>query len=59
MRPGLITKEEYIKIIQSEDFGKNLEHAWVSDGSYIYYPISTYNKTWIEKQPFNYVMRGA
>jgi len=58
MKTGLLTKEEYIKIIESEDFEKNLEHAWVSDGEYIYYPISKYNKTWIEKQPFNYIIRG-
>jgi len=53
-----MTKEEYIKFIESEDFDRRIENAYVSDGKYGYYPISKYNKTWIEKQPFNYVVRG-
>jgi len=52
-----MTKEEYIKFIESENFVKTAEHAYVSDGEYYYYPISKYNKTWIEKQPFDYVVR--
>jgi len=52
-----MTKEEYIKFIESEDFIKASEQAYVSDGEYYYYPISKYNKNWIEKQPFEYVVR--
>ena len=56
MRP--IDKAEYIKFIQSEDFEKNLENAWVCDGEYYYYPVSKYNETWLNKQPFNYILRS-
>lgn len=52
-------KEEYIKIIERDDenFVKALEQAYVSDGEYYYYPITKFNRTWIEKQPFDYVVR--
>ena len=52
-----MTKEDYIKFIENEDFDKHLENAYVSDGEYGYYPISKYNRNWIEKQPFDYVIR--
>lgn len=52
-----MTKEEYIKFIESEEFDKRTENAYVSDGEYRYYPVSKYNKAWIEKQPFDYVVR--
>ena len=52
------TKEEYIKFIQEEDFERALENAWVSDGEYYYYPVSTYTEKWLHKQPFNYVIRS-
>ena len=35
------TKEEYIHFIQEDDFERALENAWVSDGEYYYYPVST------------------
>ena len=57
MKPYLIEKEDYIKIINSEDFERALEEAWVSDGEYYYYPVSTYTEKWIDKQPFTYIMR--
>lgn len=57
MKPYLIKKEDYIKIINSEDFERALEEAWVSDGEYYYYPVSTYTEKWIDKQPFTYIMR--
>lgn len=52
-------KEEYIKIVERDDenFVKALEQAYVSDGEYYYYPITKFNRTWIEKQPFDYVVR--
>jgi len=59
MKPALLTKEDYIKIIDSEDFERALENAWVSDGEYYYYPVSTYTEKWISKQPFNYILRSA
>ena len=53
-----MTKEEYIKFIESEDFDRHLENAYVSDGEYGYYPINKYTRNWLEKQPFDYVIRG-
>ena len=53
-----MTKEDYIKFIESDDFDKRLENACVSDGEYGYYPISKYSRAWIEKQPFDYVVRS-
>ena len=58
MKDRLLTKEEYIKIIKSDDFEKNLEAAWVSDGEYYYYPITKFSESWIMKQPFQYIIRN-
>lgn len=55
---NLMTKEEYIKFIDSEDFERNTEEAWVSDGEYYYYPITKFTANWIMKQPFDYVVRN-
>lgn len=57
MKERLIPKNKYIEFINGEDFDKHLEQAWVSDGEYYYYPISKYNEIWINKQPFDYVIR--
>ena len=54
-----MTKEDYIKFIESEEFDKRLENACVSDGEYGYYPVSKYSRQWIEKQPFNYIIRSC
>ena len=53
-----MTKEDYIKLTQEEDFDRQRENAYVSDGEYMYYPVSKFSKSWIEKQPFDYVVRG-
>lgn len=53
----LMTKEQYIDFINSEDFNKNTEHAYVSDGEYYYYSINKYSEQWLNKQPFDYVVR--
>ena len=53
-----MTKEDYIKFIESDEFDKRLENACVSDGEYGYYPVSKYSRAWIEKQPFNYIIRS-
>lgn len=55
----LMPKEEYIQIVERDDenFVKALEQVYVSDGEYYYYPITKFNRTWIEKQPFDYVVR--
>ena len=58
MRYNLVKKEDYIQFIESEAFERNLENAWVSDGEYYYYPISTYTEKWIRRQPFNYIIRN-
>lgn len=53
----LMTKEDYIKYIQSDEFDKNLEHAYVSDGEYYYYNVNKYSEQWLHKQPFDYIVR--
>ena len=58
MKSALLKKEEYIKIIEDENFERAIENAWVSDGEYYYYPVSTYTEKWLDKQPFNYVIRS-
>ena len=54
-----MTKDGYINFIESDEFEKNIENAYFSDGEYIYYPVSKYSKSWIEKQPFDYIVRGS
>lgn len=58
MKDSLLTKEEYINVLKSDDFHKSTEVAWVSDGEYYYYPVSKFNDTWINKQPFDYIIRN-
>ena len=58
MKDNLVRKEDYVKIIQQEDFEKNLENAWFSDGEYYYYPVSKFSESWIMRQPFDYVIRS-
>ena len=53
----LMTKEEYIEYINNEDFDKNIEHAFVSDGEYYYYSINKFTEQWLNKQSFEYVVR--
>ena len=54
-----MTKEDYIKIVEADDetFVRAIEEAYVSDGEYYYYPITKFTRNWIEKQPFDYVVR--
>lgn len=54
-----MTKEDYINFIKSEEFERVQENAYFTDGEYIYYPVSKFSKSWIEKQPFNYIVRGT
>ncbi len=51
--------EDYIDFVESEDFDKHSEQAYVSDGEYGYYPVSKYTRTWLEKQPFGYIVRSV
>ena len=51
-------KEEYIKFIESDEFEKAQENAYFTDGEYVYYPVSKYSRNWIEKQPFDYIVRS-
>ena len=53
----LITKESYLEIIADEDFDKNAEVAYVSDGEYYYYPINKFTESWLKKQPFDFIVR--
>ena len=54
----LMTKEDYITYIQSDDFDHMTENGWVSDGEYYYYAISRYTENWLRKQPFDYIVRS-
>lgn len=53
-----MTKEEYMNFIEQEDFVRAAEYAYVSDGEYYYYPVSKFTRNWLEKQPFNYIVRS-
>lgn len=53
----LMPKNEYIEFISSEEFDKNIEHAYVSDGEYYYYNVNKYSEQWLNKQPFDYIVR--
>ena len=53
-----MTKEDYIIFTESEDFERARENAYFTDGEYVYYPVSKFSKSWIEKQPFEYVVRS-
>lgn len=52
-----MTKDEYGDFIESEDFIKNAEQAYVSDGEYYYYKVNKFTRNWLEKQPFDYIVR--
>ena len=58
MKSSLMSKDNYIKLIQDEEFEHQFENAWVSDGEYYYYPVSKYTENWLMKQPFNYILRS-
>ena len=53
----LITMDEYVEFVNSEDFDKNAEDAYVSDGEYYYYSINKFTESWLRKQPFAYIVR--
>ena len=53
-----MTKEDYIIFTESEDFERARENAYFTDGEYVYYPVSKFSKSCIEKQPFEYVVRS-
>ena len=53
-----MSKEDYLQFIESDDFHRSIENAYFTDGEYIYYPVSKYSKSWIERQPFNYIVRN-
>lgn len=52
-----MAKEEYANFIESEDFIRNAEIAYVSDGEYYYYKVNKFTRNWLEKQPFDYIVR--
>ena len=53
-----MTKEDYMNFVESDEFEKRGEIAYVSDGEYGYYPVSKFTRAWLEKQPFKYIVRG-
>ena len=54
----IMTKEEYMDFIESEDFERSTESSYVSDGEYYYYPVSKFTRNWLMKQPFDYIVRS-
>ena len=52
-----MTKEDYITLISDEDFDRQHENAYFTDGEYVYYRVSKFSKNWIEKQPFDFIVR--
>ena len=57
-RDYFMTKEDYMNFVESDEFEKRGEVAYVSDGEYGYYPVSKFTRAWLEKQPFNYIVRN-
>lgn len=59
-RDIFMAKDDYIDMIEDTDdmtSFKAAERAYVSDGEYYYYPIAKYTRAWLEKQPFDYIVR--
>lgn len=54
----IMTKEEYMDFVESEDFERSTESSYVSDGEYYYYPVSKFTRNWLMKQPFDYIVRS-
>lgn len=54
----IMTKEEYMDFVESEDFERSTESSYVSDGEYYYYPVSKFTRNWLMKQPLNYIVRS-
>ena len=52
----LFEVEEFLQKMEEEELTKNDGTAYVSDGEYRYYPVSTFTKNWIKKQPFRYIV---
>ena len=52
----LYTKEEFLELMQDEDFDIHTGTAYVSDGEYEYYKVAHFNIGWINKQPFKYIV---
>ena len=57
-RDYFMTKEEYMDFVESDEFERRGENAYVSDGEYGYYPVSKFTRAWLEKQLFKYIVRG-
>ena len=52
----LYTKEEFISMLQDEDFDIRSGTAYMSDGEYEYYKVAHFNENWINRQPFKYIV---
>lgn len=51
----LFTKNDFLEMIEDEEFDPREGTAYVSDGEYEYYKVARFNKSWIDKQPFEYI----
>lgn len=51
-------KEKFIEYMHSDEFIQGNFVAYVSDGEYAYYPVNKFHETWINKQPFEYIVIG-
>ncbi len=52
----LYTVDDFLQKMEDEELTKNDGLAYVSDSEYRYYPVSTFTKNWIKKQPFQYIV---
>ena len=52
----LFTKEEFIEMIEDEDFDPRSGEGYMSDGEYEYYRVSHFNRNWIERQDLDYIV---
>ena len=48
----LLSKEDFLARVEEEG---SIGNSFVSDGDYMYYPVSKCHEAWINKQPFDYV----
>ena len=49
-------KDKFIEYMRTDKFIQERHNAFVSDGEYAYYPVNKFHETWLNKQPFNYIV---
>lgn len=51
-------KDKFIEYMHTDEFIQERHTAFVSDGEYAYYPVNKFHETWINRQPFEYIVVG-